>query len=361
MLRGSEPLRRRNVGMAKAPSAHAPAPAAAAAPHHELSKEQLRAIFRSMLLQRTVDNRGFQLNRQGKIPFAAGSEGHEAVQAGTGMAFQRGRDLLFPYYRDVGLCMASGFPTIEVFYSLFARAKDNGGGRQFPSHLTKKSAGIYSFSSIIAGHMTHAVGAAYALKYRNEHDRVAICTFGEGATSEGEWHEAMNFAGVQRLPIVFVCENNQWAISTPQEKQMAVKDVAIKAAGYGMEGVIIDGFDPIAVYDAVTTAREKAVSGGGPTLIEAKCYRFLSHTTDDDDRTYRSKEEVESHRKDDPVPRFERWLVEHGIVSPADVEALKKDVLREVNECTDAAEAEPYPQASELYTNLVEGAWEPWQ
>ncbi|TAM73796.1 thiamine pyrophosphate-dependent dehydrogenase E1 component subunit alpha [bacterium] len=348
--------------MAKAPSAqaHAPAPAVAAS-HHELSKEQLRAIFRSMLLQRTVDNRGFQLNRQGKIPFAAGSEGHEAVQAGAGMAFQRGRDLLVPYYRDVGLCMACGFPTIEVFYSLFARAKDNGGGRQFPSHLTKKSAGIFSFSSIIAGHMAHAVGAAYALKYRNERDRAVICTFGEGATSEGEWHEAMNFAGLHRLPIVFLCENNQWAISTPQEKQMAVKDVAIKASGYGMEGVIIDGFDPIAVYDAVAAAREKAASGGGPTLIEAKCYRFLSHTTDDDDRTYRSKEEVESHRKDDPVPRFERWLVEHGVVSTVEVEALKKDVLREVNECTDAAEAEPYPQASELYTNLVEGAWEPWQ
>jgi len=346
--------------MAKAPSAHVRA-TAAAAPLHGLSKEQLRALMRSMFLQRTVDNRGFQLNRQGKIPFAAGSEGHEAVQAATGMVFKRGKDLLFPYYRDTGLMMACGFPTIEVFYSLFARAKDNGGGRQFPSHLTKKAAGIYSFSSIIAAHVPHAVGAAYAVRYRGEQDRVVFCTFGEGATSEGEWHESMNFAGLHKLPMVLVCENNQWAISTPQEKQMAVKDVAIKAAGYGIEGIVVDGFDPLAVYDAVAKAREKAAAGGGPTLIETKCYRFLSHTTDDDDRTYRTKEEVEAHRKDDPVPRFERWIVEHGVMTADEVEAMKKDVVREVNECTDAAEAEPYPEPSDLYTHVVEGAWEPWQ
>ena len=348
--------------MAKAPSAHAPAPApTAAAPHHGLAPEQLRAMLRSMLLQRTVDNRGFQLNRQGKIPFAAGSEGHEAAQSGIGMAFERGTDLLFPYYRDAGLVMACGMPAIEVFYSLFARAKDIGGGRQFPNHLTKHSAGIYSFSSIIAGHMTHAVGAAYAVRYRKEQGRVVFCTFGEGSTSEGEWHEAMNFAGLHQLPIVMVCENNEWAISTPQNKQMAIKDVAIKAAGYGMEGVIVDGFDPVAVYGAVKQAREKAAAGGGPTLVEAKCYRFLSHTTDDDDRTYRSREEVEAHRKDDPVPRYEHRLIENGVMTAADVEAMKKDVLREVNECTDAAETEPYPAASDLYTHVMEGAWEPWQ
>ncbi|MDE2573494.1 MAG: thiamine pyrophosphate-dependent dehydrogenase E1 component subunit alpha [bacterium] len=346
--------------MAKAPSAHVPAPAVTA-PRHGLTEEQLRAIMRNMLLQRTVDNRGFQLNRQGKIPFAAGSEGHEAVQAGAGMAFKRGRDLLFPYYRDNGLCMACGFPTIEIFYSLFARAKDIGGGRQFPSHLSKHSAGIFSFSSIIAGHMTHAVGGAYALRYREEKDRVVFCSFGEGATSEGEWHEAMNFAGLHKLPIVMLCENNQWAISTPQEKQMAIKDVAVKAAGYGMEGVIVDGFDPVAVYGVVKAAREKAAAGGGPTLIEAKCYRFLSHTTDDDDRTYRSKEEVESHRKDDPVPRFQHWLIENGVMTGGEIEAMRREVLREVNECTDAAEAEPYPQGADLYTHVVEGAWEPWQ
>jgi len=328
---------------------------------HGLSDEQLLAIFRTMLLQRQLDNRGFQLNRQGKIPFALGSEGHEALQAGAAMAFVRGKDVLAPYYRDLGLAVGIGFTPYEVLLSLFARAADHNGGRQFPNHYSSKKAGMMSFSSILAAHIPHAVGAAYAFKYRKEAGRAVLVTFGDGTTSEGEWHESMNFAAVHALPIVFLCENNQWAISTPLSKQMGQPDIYKRAEGYGMPGESFDGFDPLATYDAVRRAMERARTGGGPSLVEGVCYRFLAHSTDDDDRTYRTKDEVSERRKDDPVPRFERVLVDAGILTVEAAAALKKDVLRETNEATDRAEAMPFPQAGELYTNLYEGAWEPWQ
>ncbi|MBV9646128.1 MAG: thiamine pyrophosphate-dependent dehydrogenase E1 component subunit alpha, partial [Candidatus Eremiobacteraeota bacterium] len=247
----------------------------------DLTHDELLGIFRNMLLQRAVDNRGFQLNRQGKIAIAMGSEGHEAIQAGTGAAFVRGKDVLFPYYRNTGIVLACGFPLEDVFRSQFARATDRTKGRQIINHVTDKARGIASISSIIAAQVTHAVGAAYAIRYRLESERVVFCTFGEGATSEGEWHEAMNFAAVHGVPVVFVCENNRWAISTPQSKQMVVQDVAAKARGYGMRGLTVDGFDPIAVCLAVRDARQRALAGEGPTLVEGQCYRFLSHTTDD--------------------------------------------------------------------------------
>jgi 2-oxoisovalerate dehydrogenase E1 component alpha subunit len=326
----------------------------------ELSTEQLRTLLRNMLMQRAVDGRGFQLNRQGKIAIAMGSEGHEAVQAGTGLAFVRGRDLLYPYYRNTGLTLACGFPLRDLFRSQFARATDRTLGRQIINHSTARDLGIASISSIIAAQCTHAVGAAYALKSRGESGRAVFCQFGEGATSEGEWHEALNFAAVHRLPVVFICENNRWAISTPQSKQMVNPDVAARAGGYGMPGTIVDGFDPVAVYECVRDARERAVSGGGPTLVEAKCYRFLSHTTDDDDRTYRSRDEVEAQRKLDPVPRFEARLVAAGVISAGDLETLRREIQAEVNATTDEVETEPAPLPEDLYGNVYAGPGDAW-
>jgi 2-oxoisovalerate dehydrogenase E1 component alpha subunit len=317
-----------------------------------IDSERALALLRNMLLQRAVDTRGFQLNRQGKIAIAMGSEGHEAVQAGTGMAFERGRDILYPYYRNTGLILACGFPLVDLFRSQFSRASDRTKGRQIINHVTAHDLGIASISSIIAAQCTHAAGAAYALKLRRETGRAVFCQFGEGATSEGEWHEAMNFAALKGLPVVFVCENNRWAISTPQDKQMAVKDVASRAAGYGMASVIVDGFDPVAVYETVRDARERAASGGGPTLVEAKCYRFLSHTTDDDDNTYRTRDEVEAERKLDPVPRFETRLLEAGIISQADLVTLRAEVTATVNATTDSVENEPLPESADLYGNV---------
>ena len=326
-----------------------------------LTDDQLRAIFRNMLLQRQLDNRGFQLNRQGKVPFALGSEGHEALQAGAAMAFQRGKDLLAPYYRDLGLALGIGLTPYEIMLSIFARAADHNGGRQFPNHYSSKHAGLMSFSSILAAHIPHAVGAAYAMKYRGETGRAVLVTCGDGTTSEGEWHESMNFAAVHKLPVVMLVENNEWAISTPLEKQMANPEIWKRAEGYGMPGKRFNGFDPIETYAVVNEALERARTGGGPSIIEGTCYRFLAHSTDDNDMTYRTKEVVTENRKHDPVPNFERLLVDNKVMTDDDVAAMKKDVLRETNEATDKAEAMPYPQASDLYTHLYEGAWQPWQ
>jgi 2-oxoisovalerate dehydrogenase E1 component alpha subunit len=328
---------------------------------HGLSDDRLRAMLRLMHLQRTLDNRGFQLNRQGKIPFATGSEGHEGIHAGAAEAFVQGKDILVPYYRDVGLVVGAGLDPLDVLLSLFARAADRSGGRQFPNHFTNRALGIMSISSIIAAQCTHAVGAAYAIKYRKETGRAVLCTFGDGSTSEGEWHESVNFAAVHKLPIVFLCENNEWAISTPREHQMAVESIVQKADGYGLPGIKVDGADPLKVYPAVKEALDRARNGGGPTLVEATCYRFLSHTTDDDDRTYRSREEIDRHRHLDPIPRFERTLLDAGIIDGDALTELKHSVLRQVNELTDRAEAMPYPTGADLYTHVHEGPYEPWQ
>jgi 2-oxoisovalerate dehydrogenase E1 component alpha subunit len=325
-----------------------------------LSREQLLTLLRSMLTQRAVDTRGFQLNRQGKIGIAMGSEGHEAVQAATGLAFERGRDLLYPYYRNTGLILACGFPLDDLFRSQLARAKDTTGGRSIINHITARELGIASISSIIAAQCTHAVGAAWAIKRGAEANRVVFCQFGEGATSQGEWHEAMNFAAVHALPVVFTCENNEWAISTPIAKQMRVPQVAARAAGYGMHALSCDGFDPIAVYTAMREAREHAASGAGPVLIESHCYRFLSHTTDDDDRTYRSRDEVAKHRDNDPVPRFEKYALEHDVVTAEELRALKREIADAVNRATDSVEAEPYPAAASLHGNTYAGSDDAW-
>ncbi|HEY4441167.1 MAG TPA: thiamine pyrophosphate-dependent dehydrogenase E1 component subunit alpha [Candidatus Elarobacter sp.] len=326
----------------------------------KLTPEQLHTLLRSMLTQRAVDTRGFQLNRQGKIGIAMGSEGHEAVQAATGLAFERGRDLLYPYYRNTGLILACGFPLEDLFRSQLARANDRTGGRSIINHVTAKDLGIASISSIIAAQCTHAVGAAWALKRSGTQNRVVFCQFGEGATSQGEWHEAMNFAAVHLLPVVFTCENNEWAISTPISKQMRNPNVAARAAGYGMHAIGADGFDPVAVYAAMREARAHAARGDGPVLVESHCYRFLSHTTDDDDRTYRTRDEVAKHRESDPVPKFEKYCLEHGVLSAEELRQLKREIGDLVNRATDSVEAEPYPEAASLYGNTYAGSDDAW-
>jgi 2-oxoisovalerate dehydrogenase E1 component alpha subunit len=326
----------------------------------ELGREQLLKLFRDMLTQRAVDTRGFQLNRQGKIGIAMGSEGHEAVQAGTALAFERGKDVLYPYYRNTGIILACGFPLVDLFRSQLARAKDTTGGRSIINHVTAKQLGIASISSIIAAHCTHAVGAAWAIKRSGATDRVVFCQFGEGATSQGEWHEAMNFAAVHALPIVFLCENNQWAISTHISKQMRVPTVVTRAPGYAMRGVSCDGFDPVAVYTTVREAREHAAAGNGPVLVESHCYRFLSHTTDDDDRTYRTRDEVAEHRPNDPVPKFEQRLIALGTISADDAKAIRREITELVNRTTDEVEAEPYPESHTLYGNTYAGPDDAW-
>lgn len=338
-----------------------PTPTSAASAPRGIGDDERRELYRRMLLHRQVDTRGFQLNRQGRIPFALGGEGHEAAQAGASLAFARGRDILVPYYRDLGLALGIGLPLIDVFTALFAKAADGSGGRQFPGHFSRKEIGLVSVSSIIAAQISHAVGFALAMRYREESGRAVLCSFGDGATSQGEWHESVNFAAVMNVPVVFFCQNNGWAISVPTNKQMKIENIAERGAAYGIPGVTVDGFDPIAVYHAVDSALRRAREGGGPSIVEAKCYRFLAHTSDDDDRTYRSREEVEAFRLRDPLPAFELQVREARILTQDEIEALKIAFYAEIDQALERASTLDDPSPSELTVNVYEGDHEPWR
>ncbi len=317
-----------------------------------LTADILREMYYRMVLTRLCDDRAFALNRQGKIPFAATCQGHEAAQVGAAYALTRGTDWVVPYYRDTALALAYGVTPREQLMCLFARKDDIfSSGRQFPNHYSVPDRKIASISSIIAAHLTHGVGMALAFKMRKE-QVVTLITFGEGSTSEGEWHEAMNFAGIHKLPVVFMCENNEFAISVPQKLQMAVSNVADRAAAYGFPGVICDGTDVVATFSVVHEAVERARKGEGPTLVEAKVYRAMSHTSDDNQLTYRTPEEIEALKGRDPIPRFAGWLKDRGLIDDETVVQMKKKAQAEVDEATDWAEAQPPPTEADLYTHV---------
>ena len=319
-----------------------------------LSGADLVAMYRSIVTARLLDEAALRQNRMGRAPFVVPGAGHEGCQIGTAWAMRRGVDIWLPYYRDLGVVLVAGMTPFEVFLGVFAKAEDpSSGGRQMPSHWGSRRLGIISGSSPIATQVPHAAGIAYAVKYREE-DAVVGCWFGDGATSEGDWHEGLNFAGVHRLPVVFVCENNQYAISVPQSKQMAVKDVAVRAEGYGFPGVVVDGNDVLACYAAMRTAHERARAGDGPTLIECKTYRYLPHTSDDDDKSYRSREEVEEARHRDPVVQFGRYLTEHGVIDEAGDEALRTEVKTEIESAIQAAWEAPDPDAESALRHVFE-------
>ncbi len=310
-----------------------------------LIPDDLLGMYRTMLTARLVDEAAFRLNRQGKAPFVVPVSGHEGCQIGTAWALERGRDVWLPYYRDLGVVLVAGMTPYEVFLGLFAKADDPAsGGRQMPAHWSSRRLGIISGSSPIGTQIPHAAGIAYAVKYREE-DAVVASWFGEGATSEGDWHEGLNFAGIHRLPVVFICENNRYAISVEQSKQMAVENVADRAVAYGFPGVVVDGNDVLACFGAMKEAVARARSGRGPTLIECKTYRFQPHTSDDDDRTYRSREEVEKARLHDPVSRFATYLTGQGLVRDEEIASMAEEVKAELDDSIDKAwnAADPDP------------------
>jgi 2-oxoisovalerate dehydrogenase E1 component alpha subunit len=310
-----------------------------------LGSDDLLSMYRTMVTARLVDEASFRLNRQGKAPFVVPVSGHEGCQVGTAWALRPGRDVWFPYYRDVAVVLVAGMTPYEIFLGLFAKADDpSSGGRQMPSHWGSRRLGIMSHSSPIATQVPHAAGVAYAARYRGE-DTVVGCWFGEGATSAGAWHEGLNFAGIHKLPVIWVCENNHYAISVAQPLQMAIDNVADRAQGYGFPGVVVDGNDVLACYGAMKTAVERARAGEGPTLIEAKTYRFFPHTSDDDDRSYRSREEVEEAKHHDPVHLFEHYLREAGVLDQTGAEAvtaeIKADVDRQIDQAWNAPDPDP--------------------
>jgi 2-oxoisovalerate dehydrogenase E1 component alpha subunit len=313
-----------------------------------LGEDDLLSMYRTMLTARLVDEASFRLNRQGKAAFVVPVSGHEGCQVGTAWALRRGQDIWVPYYRDVAVVLVAGMTPFEIFLGLFAKADDpSSGGRQMPSHWGSRRLGIISHSSPIATQVPHAAGIAYAARYRGE-ETVVGCWFGEGATSEGAWHEGMNFAGIHRLPVVFVCENNFYAISVAQTKQMAIENVADRAAAYGFPGVVVDGNDVLACYGAMKKAVERARAGDGPTLIEAKTYRFFPHTSDDDDRSYRSREEVDEAKHHDPLHLFEHYLRKAGVLEKSAVDQLAAEVKADVDAQIDQAWNSPDPEPESL-------------
>jgi 2-oxoisovalerate dehydrogenase E1 component alpha subunit len=301
-----------------------------------------------MLLAHLLEERMWALNRLGKVAIVGSWYGQEAAQVGAARALTIGLDFVLPYYRDVPLTLAVGMSVRDQMLSLYAKRDDpSSGGRQFPGHFSHPRLRIYTASSPVGTQIPHAVGLALASRI-NRDGAVTFTAFGEGATSTGDWHEGLNFAGIHRLPVVFFCENNGYAISVPQSKQMAVQDVASRASGYGMPGVVVDGMDLEAVYATVKRAVDQARAGEGPTLVEAKVYRISAHTSEDDHLRYRSREEVEYWRARNPIDRLAATLRERQLLDAERIETLRARALEEIDRAIEEAEQAPLPDAADL-------------
>ncbi len=309
----------------------------------ERDQTHLLEMYRLMRLARSLDERMWQLNRQGKAPFVISCQGHEAAQVGAALALRAGHDWVVPYYRDLGVVLTMGMTPREVMLALMAKAEDpNSGGRQMPAHYSHRKLNIVSHSSPTGTQVPHAVGIGLAAQMRGD-DIVVWTAYGEGTSSQGDVHEAMNLAGVMKLPVIFFCENNGYAISVPQRKQMGVENVADRAAGYGFPGVVVDGTNVLEVHEATMAAVERARRGDGPTLIEAKCVRLTAHSSDDNDRTYRTAEDLKAMKAQDPVVKFETYLTSEGILDDATKTKILNEIKEAVNDATKYAEAAPLP------------------
>lgn len=309
-----------------------------------LDAETLRAMYRHMLRSRLLDERMWVLNRQGRAPFWISGIGHEAVQVAFGMNLRSGHDWIAPYYRDLALTLVLGMTPRDHLLSVLARAADpNSGGRQMPAHYSCRKFNIITTGSPVGTQLLHAAGIALATRMRGE-DAVTVTSCGEGATSEGDFHEAINFAATYRLPVVFLVENNGFAISVPWEKQMPIPNVADRAVAYGVPGMVVDGEDAIACYRAAQEVIAHARRGEGPVLVEAKVLRLTSHSSDDDQRRYRPAEELEAEKERDCVTRFRSQLEDLGVLAPGDAEEMRADLVRELDAAEAEAEASPLPE-----------------
>lgn len=329
-----------------------------AAAHFGLSTSALLAMYRTMLLTRRLTDRMFALQRQGRAPFVISGQGQEACQIGSASALKKGVDWIFPYYRDQGICLALGMTPQALMLNLLGKADDpNSHGIQMPSHWSEPSLRIVSGSSPVATQTLHAVGCALASKLRRRRE-VSITYLGEGSTAQGDFHEACNLAAVHRLPVIFFIENNGYAISEPQWKEMAVANVADRAPAYGMRGQVVDGNDVLAVYQTTKWAVEEARRGHGPALIEAKTYRIVPHSSDDDDRRYRSRKELEDWMKKDPIDRYRKYLREEKILSEQEDESIRRQVDEEIQAAIRFAEAaaDPEPEAALRHVYAEEGS-----
>ncbi|CAK6475790.1 thiamine pyrophosphate-dependent dehydrogenase E1 component subunit alpha [Peribacillus castrilensis] len=317
-----------------------------------LNEETVLDMYRTMLLSRRIDERMWLLNRSGKIPFVISCQGQEAAQVGAAFALDRQKDYVLPYYRDVGVVLTFGMTAKDLMLSGFAKEEDpNSGGRQMPGHFGQKKNRIVTGSSPVTTQVPHAVGIALAGKMEGK-DLVTFVTFGEGSSNQGDFHEGANFAGVHKLPVIFMCENNKYAISVPIEKQLSCENVSDRAIGYGMPGITVDGNDPLEVYAAVKEAADRARRGEGPTLVETVSYRLTPHSSDDDDRSYRTADEVAEAKTKDSIMTFGAYLKEVGIMDDDLEKQMNDEVMKIVNEATDYAENAPYPKAESAMNHV---------
>ena len=293
----------------------------------DIPEDLLLKLYRAMLLGRRFDERMLSLQRQGRIGTFAPTTGQEAAQVGSA-AVLRSSDWLVPSFRETGAQIMRGTPMESIIlyfggYNEGGRIEDN-----------RKDLPI---SVPVASQILHAVGLGWAVNYRKT-DEVIMAFFGDGATSEGDFHEGLNFAGVYQTPVIFLCQNNQWAISIPLSKQTRSETLAQKALAYGIPGIQVDGNDILAVYAAAKEAVDRARSGGGPTMIECVTYRMTMHTTADDPKRYRTDDEVEAWREKDPLVRFEKYLMDKGVVKKDKFQALETEVKEEIQAAVDRAE-----------------------
>jgi 2-oxoisovalerate dehydrogenase E1 component alpha subunit len=324
--------------------------------HHALglSDEKVLEMYETMLLARRIDERMWLLNRAGKIPFVISCQGQEAAQVGAAFALDKEKDYVFPYYRDMGVVLTFGMNARELMLSGFAKAEDpNSGGRQMPGHFGQKKNRIVTGSSPVTTQVPHAVGVALAGKMERK-DLVTFVTFGEGSSNQGDFHEGANFAGVHKLPVIFMCENNKYAISVPIEKQLACEKVSDRAIGYGMPGITVDGNDPLEVYKAVKEAADRGRQGKGPTLVETVSYRLTPHSSDDDDRSYRAPDEVAKAKTLDPIITFGAYLKETAVLNDNLEKEINDRVMILVNDATDYAENAPYAAPEEAMKYVYE-------
>lgn len=319
-----------------------------------LSEEDLLQMYEKMLLARKIDERMWLLNRSGKIPFVVSCQGQEAAQVGAAFAMDKEKDYLAPYYRDLAMVLSFGMTAEDIMMSAFAKVDDpSSAGRQMPNHFGSKKHRIITGSSPVTTQVPHAVGFALAAKLKGE-KFVTLTALGDGSTNQGDFHEGLNFAGVHQLPVITLVQNNRLAISVPFEKQIASENIAIRSKSYGMPGVLVDGMDCLAVYEAVKEARQRAVNGQGPTLIEALTVRLQAHSSDDNDRTYRTAEEIAEAKEKDGIVRFRQYLQSVNVLTDEVERKLEEKIMDNINSATKSAEQAAYAAVDTLEQYVYE-------
>jgi pyruvate dehydrogenase E1 component alpha subunit len=321
-----------------------------------LPRETLVRAYREMRRLRLLDARMISLQRQGRIGFYGAAQGQEAVPIATALALGDD-DWVFPALREQSIMLVRGFPLRPFVAQIFGCSGDALQGRQMPSHQSARAVHQVSWSSCVGTQLPQAVGAAWAMRARGSR-AIAVAFCGDGATSQADFHAAMNFAGVSRVPCVIICQNNHWSISVPTAKQTASRTIAVKARAYGLPGVRVDGNDLLALYAVVREAVDRARSGAGPTFIEALTYRMGAHSTSDDPMRYRSAAEVEGWARKDPLDRLRKHLVTLGFLDDTADAALEAALSAEIAEVVVEVEAMPPPARA----SLVEGVFAalPW-